>query len=297
MFPKPLKSYFRASYMNVLIVGSGFVGFETGKLLERFHSVIYYDISEKRVEELKQQGKNATLDLSEAIGNSEVGFICVPTPLKGKKIDLSYVESAVRALTGKIGDKEYAVVIKSTVVPGTANKMRALLPEKVKLYSNPEFITQIASSWSQDPKMNKDDSNYFVIGCENEDAGVLEELYLPYGVPIYKMSCEEAEFIKYMNNYVLPARISVYNEMFLAAEHLRTQGVNIDTHKLAKVLSIDPRIGVYGSVHGKAYGGTCFPKDTKAFLTYLEEQGYNAKVLKAVVKVNDEMKKKYGVRE
>ncbi len=283
--------------MKVAIIGSGFVGFETGKLLEKFHSVIYYDISEKRIAELKQQGKKATLDLAEAVGNSEVGFICVPTPLKGKKIDLSYVESAVKALAAKIRDKEYAIVIKSTVVPGTARKMRALLPEKVKLYSDPEFITQIASSWSQDPKMNKSDSNYFIVGCENEDAGMLEDLYLPYGVPICKMSCEEAEFVKYMNNYILPARISVYNEMFLAAEHLRSKGINIDTHKLAGILSLDPRIGVYGSVHGKAYGGTCLPKDTKAFFAYLKSQGFKAKVLKAVIDVNDKVGERHGVRE
>ncbi len=279
--------------VNIAIIGSGYVGKETGKLLSNFHNVIYYDISEEALVGLE----NTTTYINEAVQNSEAAFICTPTPTLESKIDLSIITSATENLAKAIRDKKYLVVMKSTVIPETTRKVVKPILDKhcsnYKLCMNPEFITQIAHTWTEDESLSGCDDKIIIGELDKESGDALEEIYKSYDIPKYRMSLEEAEFIKYASNCCLASRISFFNELFLTSKKLG----NIDTQKLAEILATDRRIGKYGTVHGKAFGGTCFPKDTQAFLAYLEEQGFDARLLKAVIDINNEMREKYGVRE
>jgi UDPglucose 6-dehydrogenase len=97
--------------------------------------------------------------------------------------------------------------------------------------------------------------------------------------------------IKYASNCILTTKISYWNEVFLICQKL---GINSQT--IADIVSIDQRIGNFGTVHGKAFGGKCLPKDLKAFISFAEKYR-NARLLKAVEDINEEMREKYGVRE
>lgn len=90
---------------------------------------------------------------------------------------------------------------------------------------------------------------------------------------------------------MLATKISYWNEIFLVCKEL-----GIDSQEVADMLALDPRIGKYGTVHGKAFGGRCLPKDLKAFISFAERY-HQAKLLKAVDDINEEMKRNYGVRE
>ena len=97
--------------------------------------------------------------------------------------------------------------------------------------------------------------------------------------------------IKYASNCMLATKISYWNEIFLICKEL-----GIDSQAIANIVSLDSRIGKYGTVHGKAFGGKCLPKDLKAFISFAAKH-YEPELLKAVEDINEEMKKKYGVKE
>ncbi len=280
------------------IIGSGWVGTAIGKgFTEMGYEVIFYDIVDKDL-------PNFTKDITYAIENSDVSFISVPTPTTTEGIDLSYVKEATKnigmALT--LRQKYHVVVVKSTVVPTTTEKVVIPLLEKYSgkkvgdfgVCMNPEFLTEISESWSKDEGTKKDffTEDRIVIGeCDKKSGDVLEELYEPLNKPIFKTDLRTAETIKYASNCMLATKISYWNEISLICKEL-----GIDSQIIADVVGLDPRIGKYGTVHGKAFGGKCLPKDLKAFVSFAEEY-QNAKLLKAVDDINEEMKKKYGVRE
>ncbi|MCK4347166.1 MAG: UDP-glucose/GDP-mannose dehydrogenase family protein, partial [Thermoplasmatales archaeon] len=149
-------------------------------------------------------------------------------------------------------------------------------------------------TWSEAKDFNKDffSEDRIVIGEYDERSGdVLERIYKLLNKPIFRTDLRTAEMIKYVSNCMLATKISYWNEIFLICEKL-----GIDSQEIADVVALDPRIGKYGSVHGKAFGGKCLPKDLKAFISFAEKYR-KTKLLKAVDEINEEMKKKYGVRE
>jgi UDPglucose 6-dehydrogenase len=298
---------------RISIIGSGFVGERVGRgLISLGHDVIFYDIVDKNLPYF-------TKDINYAVENSNVSFICVPTPTTNDGIDLSYVKEAAK----NVGDaltscqKYHVVVIKSTVVPRTtenvvipilekySGKKAGGLPKAVSVKAlqskgffgvcmNPEFLTEIESSWTENKDYKKDffTEDRIVIGEYDRRSGdVLEEIYKPLNKPIFRTDLKTAEMIKYASNCMLAMKISYWNEIFLICKKL-----GIDSRTIADVVSIDPRIGKYGTVHGKAFGGKCLPKDLKAFISFAKRY-YEPKLLKAVDDINEEMKKKYGVRE
>jgi UDPglucose 6-dehydrogenase len=97
--------------------------------------------------------------------------------------------------------------------------------------------------------------------------------------------------IKYASNCMLATKISYWNEIFLICKEL-----DIDSQVIADIVALDPRIGKYGTVHGRAFGGKCLPKDLNAFISFAGKY-HKTKLLKAVDDINEEMKRKYGVRE
>lgn len=282
---------------KISIIGSGWVGTAIGKgFNELGYEVIFHDVVDKDL-------PNFTRDINYAIENSDVSFISVPTPTTTEGIDLSYVKEATKnigtALT--LRQKYHVVVVKSTVVPTTIEKVVIPLLEKYSgkkvgefgVCMNPEFLTEISESWSKDEGTKKDffTEDRIVIGeCDKKSGDVLEEIYKPLNKPIFRTDLRTAETIKYASNCMLATKISYWNEIFLICKEL-----GIDSQIIADVVGLDPRIGKYGTVHGKAFGGKCLPKDLKAFVSFAEEY-HKAKLLKAVDDINEGMKKKYGVR-
>jgi UDPglucose 6-dehydrogenase len=286
---------------KISIIGSGWVGTAIGKGLAGMgYEVIFYDIVSKNL-------PNFTKDIDYAITNSDVSFICVPTPTASDGINLSYVTAASTNVGKALANKNgyHLVVVKSTVVPGTTEEVVIPLLEdysgksvregEIGVCMNPEFLTEISESWSKDKEYKKDffTEDRIVIGEYNKKSGdILAEVYKPSeNKPIFRTDLKTAELIKYASNCILATKISYWNEIFLICNEL---GVN--SQAVADIVGRDPRIGKYGTVHGKAFGGTCLPKDLKAFVSFAAGY-YNAKLLKAVDDINDEMREKYGVRE
>ena len=285
--------------MKIGILGSGYVGEATGKLMYALENeVIFYDIEIKP--SLEREFK-FTKDLKTLVLESELIFVCVPTPQnENGEINLDIIKSVCLDLSNTFKNlgKTVPIVIKSTVVPGTTKSiLKPILDESgfdVSVGSNPEFITESHTSWSKDDKMKRDWTNEdkIVIGSEDENiSSLLNKLYSKFEDKIINTDTQTSEMIKYASNYCLASKISFFNEIFEICKNL-----NIDNKIVINALSTDPRIGEYGSVNGKAYGGKCLPKDTKALQYFLKDK-LNIPILDATIKTNSNMRNKYGVRE
>ncbi len=290
--------------MDVGIIGSGYVGKAICKYFAgKEYDVIFYDIDPTVVKKLQSMGFSATSQVSEATKAKYI-FISVPTPTdENGEQQLRYIVSATRDVARSIDNKEnHIIVIKSTILPGTTENI--LLPEIYK-YANlesvgviysPEFLTEIQGTWtrSDEYRISPENEHRLVIGeGDNKYWGdlLLAELYRGITIPVIRTDYRTAEMIKYASNNSLAARISYWNEVFLICKEL-----GIDSNVIAKAASLDPRIGVYGTVHGKAFGGKCLPKDLKAFVNFAKKYG-DVPLHEAILKVNEYMKRKYGVRE
>lgn len=267
--------------------------------------MVFYDISEKRVKELQRLGFRATVNIAQAVGESDVSFLCVPTPAKKGRIDLSHVKSAVDGVGKALKNKKdyHLVVVKSTVVPTTTEKFIIPLLErssgkkvggKIGVCMNPEFLTEIHRSWTDSKEFIKDffSEDRIVIGSFDKKSGdILQKLYEPLRVPIFRTNLRTAEMVKYAANCCLLSRISYWNEIFLICKKM-----GIDAQRVADIVALDKRIGRYGTVLGKAAGGKCLEKDITALISGIKGI-HEPELLKAVLDVNLYMAKKYGRRE
>lgn len=293
--------------VSISIIGSGFVGTAVGRGFRKLgHKVIFYDTNPNRLRELSGMGLNTVLNLKDAILSSSISFICVPTPTSQGKIDLRYVKVASEELARSLREKaEYhLVVIKSTVIPTTTEKVIIPILEEFSgkkagrdfgVCVNPEFLTEIHHSWTDDESYARDffSEKYVVIGELDKRSGdTLQVLYEPLKIPIIRTDLRTAEMIKYACNCALASRISYWNEIYYICQRL-----GIDSNLVARVAGMDDRIGKYGTIHGKAFGGKCLPKDLEAFISFAEELGYEPKLLKAVKEINERIKAEKGVRE
>lgn len=292
---------------RISIIGSGVVGTIVGKgFKELDNEVIFYDIDEKKVQGLRNSGFDATTELSHAIRESDISFLCVPTPTKNRKIDLTHVKSASENLARCLKEKHdyHVVVVKSTVAPPTTEKVVIPLLEEhsgkkvgpeIGVCANPEFLTEIHRSWTDNKSYAR---NFFseeriVIGEFDKRSGdILQALYEPLKVPIIRTDLKTAETIKYVCNCALASRISYWNEIYYICQRL-----GIDSDLVARVAGMDKRIGKYGMIHKKAFGGKCLPKDLEAFIGLAEELGYEPRLLKAVDEINKRIGAEKGVRE
>lgn len=294
--------------IRISIIGSGTVGSIIGSgFLRLGYDVIFHDIDQEKVNKLRKNGLKATTDIKEAINNSDISFICVPTPSKEDgSIDLRFIEAASRSIGEALKNKEdyHLVVVKSTVVPTTSEKIVKRVIEEISgkkcgkdfgLCVNPEFLTEIHKSWTNDESMKRDffSEERIVIGESDKKSGdILEEIYKPLNVPIFRVDLKTAELIKYASNCALASRISFWNEIYYISQKL-----GVDSNIVANIVGLDKRIGKYGTVHGKAFGGKCLPKDLKAFIRFSESLGYSPPLLKAVDEINERIKREKGIRE
>jgi len=289
------------------ILGSGVVGTALGSgFIKLGNQVMFYDPDGERVHELSNLGFDATIDLARVAYRSDISFLCVPTPTRNRRIDLTCIESASEDLARCLREKSdyYVVVVKSTVVPMTTEKIIIPLLESssgkkvgsdIGICVNPEFLTEAHRSWTEDNSYARDffKEERIVIGEFDKRSGdAVEALYEPLRIPIIRTDLRTAEMIKYACNCALASRISYWNEIYYVCER-----VGIDSDLVARVAAMDRRIGEYGTVHAKAFGGKCLPKDLEAFIGYAEELGYEPRLLKAVREVNERIKSDRGVRE
>lgn len=283
--------------MEISVLGSGYVGQRVGKGVNKLnHKVIFYDVMDKELD-------NFTEDIDYAIKNSGISFICVPTPSNDNgSIDLNYIKEISKEIGKCLKEKEkyHLIVVKSTVIPLTTENVVIPTIEKhsnKKVGKNfgicmePEFLTEISNTWSNNKEYKRNFANgdRIVIGEFDKKSGrILEELYKDLKIPIFKVDLKTAEMIKYASNCMLATKISYWNEIFLICKKF-----NVDSQNVADIIAIDKRIGKYGSIHQKAFGGKCLSKDLKALINFAKD----SKLLKAVNEINEEIKKDFGARE
>lgn len=289
---------------KIAIIGSGVVGKGTGSGMEQLgHDVYYYDKDAKKLAELAKQGLHTAVALDEAVNFTDMSIICVPTPYVDG-IDLSYLKDAVTGIGEALKRKKewHLVVIKSTVIPLTCDNVVIPILEKCGsnwgLCMNPEFLTEINTTWTDDTRFKRDFwcKERIVIGeLDNRSGYMLEQIYKPIGAPIYRVSLKTAEMTKYAANMLLLTKISYWNELFLICKK-----IGIDSHKVAEITALDARLGKYGTIHGMAAGGTCLMKDISAFCKEFKKttdyQEYPS-VLLETLSINKYMADNYGIRE
>lgn len=294
------------------MIGTGYVGLVSGACFSDFgHQVTCVDRDATKIARLKrgevpifEPGLEAliarntgsgrltfTTDLSEAVQGAEAVFIAVGTPARrgDGHADLSFViaaaEEIARALTGPT-----VIVTKSTVPVGTnrmvAKVMRAANPAaKFDVASNPEFLREGAAI---SDFMHPD---RVVVGVESEHARkVMAEVYRPLSlreVPLVFTGLESAEMIKYAANAFLATKITFINEIAALCEK-----VGADVKAVARGMGMDGRIGAKFLHAGPGYGGSCFPKDTKALARIGQDHAQPMQIVETVIKVNEEVKRR-----
>jgi UDPglucose 6-dehydrogenase len=279
--------------MKISIVGSGVVGRATGIGFHKHdNEVLFCDVREEKLVELRKEGYAVTSDLSEAISNSQITFISVQTPSSNKHTDLSYIEKATADVAKTLRDKSeyHVVVIRSTVPPSYTRS--ALVPllrshsgleigRDIGVCGNPEFLRQATAL---DDFLNP---SRIVIGEFDRKSGdVLQQLYLPFKAPLIRTDLDTAEMIKLASNAFLCTKISFFNELYIICQNL-----GLDANLVAESVGLDPRIGKYGIHGGKPFGGNCLPKDLEAFIDFIKDNGMNPKLLDAALIINDKVMK------
>ena len=293
--------------MKVAVAGTGYVGLVAGVCFaEKGHNVICVDVDEEKINKMKkgicpiyEQGLeelmkknyeagrvNYTTDYKIAYKDADFIFIGVGTPERPDgSANLDYVYNVAEQIADTV-EKDCIVVLKSTVPIGTNDEIEKYIREnlknkvKIDVASNPEFLAQ--------GRAVKDtlEPSRIVIGTENEETKKkMLELYKDFDAPKLTTDRRSAEMVKYASNDFLALKISYINDI---ANLCEVVGANVED--VAKGMSFDNRIGDKFLHAGCGYGGSCFPKDTKA-LHYLASQGgYELKTVKAAIEVNKNQK-------
>lgn len=301
--------------MKLAIVGTGYVGLVTGTCFaETGNEVICVDVNEEKVKQLragqtpiyepglenlltrniKENRLKFTTSLEEGVKDAQIIFLALPTPPgKDGAADLQYVLDVADHLS-RIVTSYKVIVNKSTVPVGTAEKVTAVLAQKLDrslfdVVSNPEFLRE---GVAVDDFLKPD---RVVIGTSSERARkLMDELYQPFvrqGNPIYFMDERSSEMTKYAANAYLAMRISFMNEM---ANLCEKAGANVDMVRVG--MGSDSRIGKRFLFSGIGYGGSCFPKDVQALGRTATEFDYDFKLVNTTMQVNDRQKTRLGLK-
>lgn len=293
--------------MNITVAGTGYVGLVTGVCLaEVGHQVTCVDQSQEKIvllnlgispiyepeldvliEKNANAGKLAfTTEYAQAYAQSDVIFIGVGTPEnEDGSANLNYVFQVAKQIAENV-TRDCLIVIKSTVPVGTNDRVETYIKNHLKnevaveVASNPEFLAQ--GSAIKDTLH----ASRIVIGVESERAKeILTSIYEPFQQPILSMNRRSAEMVKYASNDFLALKISFVNDIANLCEAV---GANIED--VTSGMSYDGRIGKKFLNPGIGYGGSCFPKDTKALHWLAEEEGYVLRTVKAAIEVNEKQK-------
>jgi UDPglucose 6-dehydrogenase len=293
--------------MHIAVIGTGYVGLVTGACFSEFGvDVTCVDVDESKIERLKNNDipiyepgldqiveKNTrggrlhfTTDIKAAVEQAQVVFLAVGTPPKEDgSPDMSYYRQAAKDVAEAMNGYK-VLVTKSTVPIGTGKWLKEFVREHMKtpvsfgVASNPEFLREGAAI---DDFMRPD---RVVIGSDEDEAiEVMKELYRPLYLietPFVITSLEAAELIKYAANAFLATKITFINEIANLCD-----AIGCDVHDVAKGIGMDNRIGRKFLHPGPGYGGSCFPKDTRALTTVADQFGVETRIVDAVIEANE----------
>jgi UDPglucose 6-dehydrogenase len=296
--------------MNIAVIGTGYVGLVTGACFAEFGvNVICVDNDAEKIARL-QEGEipifepgleeivrrhqklgrlSFTTDTRQAVERSLVIMIAVPTPPQADGgTDLSYVDEVARTIGQHINGYK-VVVTKSTVPVGTAARVRRLIEQAIEESRRQRFRCSVASN----PEFLREGSavNDFmrpdrvVIGADDDEAiAILKDLYgalYLIEVPFIVTSVATSELIKYASNAFLAAKITFMNEIANLCD-----AVGADVHVVARAMGLDGRISSKFLHPGPGFGGSCFPKDTTALVSFSRDLGVEQSIVGAVVEAN-----------
>ncbi|MCK5039963.1 MAG: UDP-glucose/GDP-mannose dehydrogenase family protein [Candidatus Aenigmarchaeota archaeon] len=315
--------------MRVSIIGTGYVGLVSGVCLaEKGHSVVCIDIDKEKIEKINNcippifengleelLGKNiknkhlvATTDLKRAVLESDISIIAVGTPFDGKNIDLTFIKKASEQIGATLKEKQsyHTVVVKSTVIPGTTDEVIVPALEKHSkkkagidfgVGMNPEFLRE---GCAIKDFMNPD--RIIIGGIDEETMKNILQLYENFDdVDMILTNNKTAEMIKYASNSLLATFISFSNEIANICALTKEvdvkdvmAGVHLDK-RLNTIMPggerVNPAFLSYLEA-GCGFGGSCFPKDIKALVSYAESKGQKPALLKSVIEINKKQPKK-----
>ncbi|HEY7071923.1 MAG TPA: UDP-glucose/GDP-mannose dehydrogenase family protein [Acidimicrobiales bacterium] len=285
---------------QIAVIGAGYVGLTTAACFSQLgHDVVCADINTERVAQLNKgevpiveagldqlvrdgldQGNlRFVTDNEEAARTAEFAYLCVPTPQGDDgRADLSYIEAAARVI-GPVLPAEAVVVNKSTVPVGSTRVVeRVLCRDDVVVVSNPEFLREGSSVHDF---LNPD---RIVIGSDDQSAAVrVASLYIGVTAPIIVTDPASAETIKYASNAFLATKISFVNAIAAVCE-----AVGADVKDVVLGMGYDKRIGHEFLKPGPGWGGSCFPKDSRALVHIADNAGYSFDLLSGVITVNED---------
>jgi UDPglucose 6-dehydrogenase len=296
--------------MKLTIIGTGYVGLVTGTCFaEVGHRVICVDndaakvkvleaggipIYEPGLEELVKRNVAAgrlsfTTNTSQAVDESEVIFIAVPTPpQEDGSVDLSFIEKVAREIAGAM--TSYKIVVdKSTVPVQTGDKVAETIKRYCKgkvdfdVVSNPEFLRE---GFAVEDLMKPD---RIVIGVRTQrPVAAMKQVYAPFNAPVIVTDINSAELIKHASNSFLALKISYINAISVLCE---AAGANVQ--EVATGMGMDDRIGRRFLNASLGFGGSCFPKDLSAFIKIAEQVGCDFRLLKEVQRINAEQMNRF----
>lgn len=294
--------------MKLGIIGTGYVGLVSGVCFaENGNDVICMDVDEKKIERLKtgdpviyepqlkellkkniDEGRvTFSSSLKEVVQNSDVIFLCLPTPpYEDGSVDLRHVLDVAANMAKHINGYK-VIVSKSTVPVGTCDRVQKIIAKGTKkkfdVVSNPEFLKEGAAVGDF---MSPD---RVVVGTKSKKAAdIMRELYSSFmrvSERFILMDQRSSELTKYAANSMLALRISFMNELANLSEKVKA-----DIHMIRAGIGSDPRIGNSFLFPGVGYGGSCFPKDVKGLLNTSAEFGYEFKILKTIDEINAKQK-------
>lgn len=266
--------------MKIGVVGQGYVGTAVRTVFGKHYNVETYDLDKDK----------CTVDyLEDLVEQSNIIFVCVPTPMKKDgSCDTSIVEAVVKDINDMVVGRNVSgriVAIKSTIPPGTTNKLNKEC-ENISVVFNPEFLTE--ANFIEDFK----NQNRIIIGGPRPATTILRQVYslvFP-DVTIVKTGSVTAEMVKYMTNSFLATKVSFANEMKMICDN-----IDIDYDKVVEYATYDDRLGKsHWSVPGPdgklGFGGSCFPKDINALVHYCYENEIPAKTLFGAWETNLEVR-------
>jgi UDPglucose 6-dehydrogenase len=289
---------------KIAIIGTGYVGLTTGACFAHIgHDVVCADIDPDKVERLSrgelpiyEPGLQQVVDdamragrlrfvvgAAEAAKDCEFAYLCVPTPQGDDgSADLSYIQQAAAQIAPVLPSD--AVVINKSTVPVGSTKVvdKVLARPDVKVVSNPEFLRE-GSAVNDFLKPDR-----IVIGSDDQSAAIrVAALYIGISAPLIVTDPASAETIKYAANAFLATKISFINAVAAVCEN-----VGADVNDVVLGIGYDKRIGHDFLRPGPGWGGSCFPKDTRAMVKIAEDAGYDFDLLKGVIVVNDDQRQR-----
>jgi UDPglucose 6-dehydrogenase len=288
------------SPISVAVVGTGYVGLTTGVCLAHLgHRVVCVDVDERKITMLRdgrapivEDGIEAlmtdavgagrlsfALGVDPAVRDAAVVFLCVPTPQDDDgSADLTYVKAAATEI-GPLLRPGAVVVNKSTVPVGSFHVVGdALGRDDVHVVSNPEFLREGSAVHDF---LHPD---RVVIGAEDDAAAdLIEELYAPLAAPVIRTDPASAETIKYAANGFLAMKISFINSVAAMCEQ-----VGADVAAVVAGIGSDARIGPAFLNPGPGWGGSCFPKDSRALVSIARDHGYDFSLMRGVIDINEQ---------